>query len=838
MIKKLRYLFTLMLLLVASVSWAEEVFYTLDGTVYGNNAAPFNAYAQESEISHDGIDWSVMANTAISPWRIGGKNLDGVDRAVYSKTAMGAAITKIDVEVGAASNITVNSMILTVASDANFTTNKVDVSGTFEPNSTISFVPTSGTEWAKDSYYKITFNVTVSDTKNNRYVQLSKITFYHEIAGQVAKPTFSPDAGTYVGAQEVTISTTTDGATIYYTTDGNDPTTESNVYNGAITISQNTTLKAMAVKEGSENSVVASAEYKIVSIEHAGTEADPYTVADARNAVDAGVGITGVYVKGIVSKIVTPFNSQYGNISFNISEDGTEESDQVEAFRCFKGANKEQFTSENDVLVNDEVVLYGDLVLYNGNTYELTEGNYVVSLVRPTSTEPSITVAQTEVNVAAVGGEISINVEFQNIPEDGGANVTFIDEYDWIRASLNEDRTIITLNVDANTGAERTAELTVYIYDGDENDLVSKTINITQAAYVAPEAPGSWVLTPLADLTSSDVFVIVGNNTDTYAMSNDGGTSSAPTAVEVTISADGKTLTGEIADNIKWNISGNATDGYTFYPNGETEKWLYCTNTNNGVRVGTNDNKAFTVSEEGYLFHTATSRYVGIYNSQDWRCYTSINNNIADQTFSFYKRVAADAETVTVEFGAAGYATRYYENKNLKIPEGVTAYTATVDGTSITLNEIQTGYIPAKTAVVLKGTAEQSYDFAVVAEATKLTVDNDLQGCETQTTISEEGYKYYVLSTKEGKNPGFYYAVEGGASVNCAANRAYLAVPSSTSTGAKGYPFEDDATGIEGLNVNDNMNANEVYDLQGRRMNVNNMPKGIYIVNGKKVVIK
>ena len=249
MIKKLRYLFTLMLLLVASVGWGEEVFYTLDGTKVYGNAAPFNAYAQESKISQDGIDWRVMANTTISPWRIGGKNINNENRPVYSATPMGSAISRLVLTLGTATNITINSVKLIVASDAEFTTILDEVTKTTDV--TISgdneFKPTTGSEWAKDAYYKFVFNVTVSDTKNNRYVQLSKITFYHEIAGQVAKPTFSPDAGTYVGAQEVTISTTTDGATIYYTTDGNDPTTESNVYNGAITISQNTTLKAMAV---------------------------------------------------------------------------------------------------------------------------------------------------------------------------------------------------------------------------------------------------------------------------------------------------------------------------------------------------------------------------------------------------------------------------------------------------------------------------------------------------------------------------------------------------------------------------------------------------------------
>ena len=85
-----------------------------------------------------------------------------------------------------------------------------------------------------------------------------------------------------------------------------------------------------------------------------------------------------------------------------------------------------------------------------------------------------------------------------------------------------------------------------------------------------------WVLTNLADLTSTDVFVIVGNGT--YAMSNDNGTTSAPVPVAVTIS--GNNLTGTIAANIQWNIAGNATDGYSFLPNGTTT-YLFC-NTNAG----------------------------------------------------------------------------------------------------------------------------------------------------------------------------------------------------------------------------------------------------------------
>ena len=178
----------------------------------------------------------------------------------------------------------------------------------------------------------------------------------------------------------------------------------------------------------------------------------------------------------------------------------------------------------------------------------------------------------------------------------------------------------------------------------------------------------TWESTDLASLSSSDVFVIVGNNGSNYAMTNDNGTTGAPATVEVSVS--GNTLTGTIADNIQWTISGNATDGYTFYPSGSTTTWLYCTNTNNGVRVGTNTNNIFTMeSESGYLVNQATSRYIGIYSSQDWRCYTSINSNIQNQTFAFYKRVSGSsstpyitAEDVELEFDTTDGTIEYTIN--------------------------------------------------------------------------------------------------------------------------------------------------------------------------------
>lgn len=206
--------------------------------------------------------------------------------------------------------------------------------------------------------------------------------------------------------------------------------------------------------------------------------------------------------------------------------------------------------------------------------------------------------------------------------------------------------------VDENTGAVTlvaAGETTITATFAGDDTYSAGAASYTLTVNAPVVAESDWVKTELSALTADDIFVIIGNNENDYALANDKGTGSAPTAVSVTVS--GNYLTGTVADNIKWHVSGNATDGYTFYPNGSTTTWLYCTNTNNGVRVGTGEAKAFTQTTNSYLTTTQTTdqRYLGIYNSQDWRCYTSEGGNIADQTFAFYKYTGAPAPSITAD---------------------------------------------------------------------------------------------------------------------------------------------------------------------------------------------
>ena len=112
------------------------------------------------------------------------------------------------------------------------------------------------------------------------------------------RPTFSPAAGTYATSQSVTISDTTSGATIYYTTNGTTPTTSSTVYSGPVTVSATETLEAIAVETGYSNSAVATAAYTIAPALPAPTfspAAGTYATSQSVTISDATSGTTIYY---------------------------------------------------------------------------------------------------------------------------------------------------------------------------------------------------------------------------------------------------------------------------------------------------------------------------------------------------------------------------------------------------------------------------------------------------------------------------------------------------------------------------------------------------------------
>ena len=104
-----------------------------------------------------------------------------------------------------------------------------------------------------------------------------------------------------------------------------------------------------------------------------------YTVAKALELIEAGEGLDAkVYVKGIISSIKSVDTVEWGNATYNISDNGKEENVLVIFRGYYLGPKDNKFTSADQITVGDKVVVYGKLVNYNG-TKEMNSGNYIYS---------------------------------------------------------------------------------------------------------------------------------------------------------------------------------------------------------------------------------------------------------------------------------------------------------------------------------------------------------------------------------------------------------------------------------------------------------------------------
>lgn len=223
------------------------------------------------------------------------------------------------------------------------------------------------------------------------------------------------------------------------------------------------------------------------------------------------------------------------------------------------------------------------------------------------------------------------------------------------------------------------------------------------------------------------------------------------------------------------------------------------------------------------------------FNSDSSNGYT--NNNII--------LTVMGADDVPVEIGATGYATLYYSDRNLAVPSGLTAQTYYMYNKKLTLSG-EHAIIPAGEAVVLQGTPNTTYVLTKTDATESKDARNLLYGADAETLVDAAGYKYFILSLnalQEAGSVGFYYqAGTEGNKVTNGAHKAYLRVPlADVPAGVMGYRFDDGSstTGIDGVEIEkENMTDANVYTIDGRKVSANHMQKGIYIVNGKKVVVK
>ena len=210
-------------------------------------------------------------------------------------------------------------------------------------------------------------------------------------------------------------------------------------------------------------------------------------------------------------------------------------------------------------------------------------------------------------------------------------------------------------------------------------------------------------------------------------------------------------------------------------------------------------------------------------------------NNASTWTIDEVTNIEEICHNVTIS--SVGYSTLYL-NYPVAIPAGVTAYTANeiVNDKWIHLEEIK-GKLPAQTAVILNGPAD-TYAFTYSGTGTETLDNNLLTGTLWEQIINKGNGSYYILAN--GSNGiGMYNPVNGEKKdeFTNSANKAYLHIKTNGISfyGFRGINNDNETTAIEHISNNESVAA--IYDLSGRR--ITEITKGgIYIVNGKKTIIR
>lgn len=392
------------------------------------------------------------------------------------------------------------------------------------------------------------------------------------------------------------------------------------------------------------------------------------------------------------------------------------------------------------------------------------------------------------------------------------------------------------------TGAEGTT--LKYTLDGTD-PANSQTATVVKAATATVNIPAQ-TTTLKAIALKGDLVSQVAEAVYTYrAPSENDGTFAKPYTVEEFVELVELVKPQPTQDVwVKGTILGFMENG-GYNPNPSS-------NENTNVCIGTTDGRVYmgVKLEKGSIFRelglnkkVGTELMVKGKYTEDYFLKPGMKNEptylyIADPT-----QALASINVKTTE----GYATYYNDKLGVTIPEGIDAKCGVitdVNNGALTIDyryAAGTKKIPAGNAVLVKAGKAMQIPLIVSKHTKEVVAENMLKGqATTGKFTADPDYKYYKLaynnySTKEGL--GFYFGVENGGAFTVPAGMAYLAVPRSMAV--KCFLLDGSATGIEGIEAGQTAEAvKTVYTLDGRKVEAQKLPKGIYIVNGKKVIVK
>lgn len=743
-----------------------------------------------------GITWTVTydATTNTVGWdnnkgvKFGASNSAYPTSVTFTSSSISEKISKIVVEASGNSGVT-TKLDVTVGSTTYGTQQSLSATSTpyeFEPTTAVNGV------------------VTIAFSSCNKPTYIKKIEIYYEgNTPQCATPTFSPAAGTFYASQNVEISCSTEGATIHYTTDGSNPTTSSSTYSSAISVSSTTTIKAIAVKSSYENSDIATATYTIKS-PIAGYAIDfeeapvAYTDWVMTNIEQGSTTITGHGGS-------TYYGTTGGKATASIQT--KEKIAHPGIFTCYVSK-----TSSNTTSSTWKVQVSSD-----GETWTDAKSQSATDMSAGEWSEITIDLA----------GHTDVYVRLYYT---GSTALRTVDDIELLEDDGKQDCGLAypasSFKVAKGYSSFPTPTLTnpngVNVSYSTNNAEVA-TVNTTSGAITIGSTVGTATIT--ATFAGNSTYRA---GTATYTITtydptaNDGSEAKPYTVTEAlalintlgTASSSSIYVKGIVSTGLS-NIVNDPSNSYdgtaTYYisSDGTTSNQLMLYRGYNLGKTKFTAESDLTVGDEVTVYGT-----VKMFNSTP----EFNSNNYITQ----YKH-ASDPEVKSLEVKAAEYRT-YVASANLIVPTGVKAYIATGE-TSNTLTLKSVAKIKVGTPVILNAT-EGYYSFEITDETVTYPETNLLKISDGTTTNG-----VFVLA-KNSTEVGFYKWMGGALSPG----KVYVDAPA----GAReflGFVFDDeDTTGINQI-ANESLKVDgQFFDLQGRK--VANPTKGLYIVNGKKVVIK
>jgi hypothetical protein len=237
-----------------------------------------------------------------------------------------------------------------------------------------------------------------------------------------------------------------------------------------------------------------------------------------------------------------------------------------------------------------------------------------------------------------------------------------------------------------------------------------------------------------------------------------------------------------------------------------------------------------------YLIYKGYPKVGGNIVTADWRDQI-ITTAVPSNKFELFNGYHGPNRNMTKVAGVSDSRFKSYAFlHDVLIPENITAYTATTDGTDgtvVTLKSITTGLIKAGVGVFLKAKKGHAGDFTFTNGAgAKEVNDNMLVGVTEETTLTRSDYAY-VMQTRDGVQK--FYIVD--APLKLARFKAYLKLEGNNANMFSIFDFDENTTDIEETEENEDCSANsrtEVYNMAGQKLSA--PQKGLNIINGKIVI--